>query len=1538
MTTTDSVNAVILVDKRVFNYQTIIDSLRDDVRYILYDVDDRTYETMVDYVKAKFSELNVTSFTTIGVVEYNTNLNYYRLFGNSSPDALITGVIWTDPSLETWSYINDFIVWLKTSYAVQHFDFLACSLYINMSWKYIIDTLSTTTGVQIRASTDKTGSSTLGGDWILESTGTDIDMREIYFNETIENFDGVLDLGASITNTIPDPLNPATPTIPFYNSGQGEFTYPRFCKIYNNSLYVVDQQNYRVQIFDTSFNYISQLKFGIAITDFVLNTTTGMYYVISHPIGRVYDANNNLLFTIGGLSYPRAMAIDSSGNIYISEGFRIRRFDPSGNSLGDFMNNQGSGDGQISNATTMTFDASGNFWLTDEGAFNSVNNHRVQKFTSTGTFLMKFGSGGTDNGQFRIPNGIAFDSSGNIYVGDFTNDRIQVFDSSGTFLRIIGNGSGIANGALDGPMDVAVDSNNNVYVVENQNHRLQKFTSSGTYLIKVGYLTNTNSSLTGAFNTPLDVQMFPSNGNFYVVDAGNHRVQKFNSSNVFVLTFGSLGSGNSQFNSPQRLAIDASENIYVSDMNNHVVKVFNSSGTYLRRVGTGSSGSATGQFNSPRGVAVDSAFNLYVTDNNTRIQKFNSSGTFTASYAIAQNAWGLAVDTSGNMYVTGVAEVYKYSPSGTILITMTNLTPWFVGINVRGISVDPLTNNFAIVNQAGAPFLKIYNSSGSRLLATNATTTTSNGGSIGIGPGSGMFYYNNTLFIAQEFGAIVYKASLEELLLTSSLASSTFTVAGLKTGSDAPFAITTRPTSNNSGTPITYTSNNTSVATIAADGSGNAITIVGTGIVTFTASQAATATYYAASITSNALTVTLATSTFASSTFQVASGKNVGDASFAIITRPTSDSNGAITYASNNPSVATITPDGSGNAISLVAIGDVTFTATQAATSRFAGSTRTSNQLTVSLGNPSIITSFTVSGGKAYGDASFAILTRPTTNSSGAITYTSNNTAVATIDASGNWINIVGVGDVSFNAVQAAVPNQFSSRTFTSNTLTVSLGTPTLSSSTFTVANTSKVYGDASFTILTRPTSNSSGAITYTSNNTAVATIDASGDWINIVGAGDVTFTASQAAVPNQFSSGSLTSGTLTVSLATPTISSSTFSVSSSKTFGDASFAILTRPISNSSGAITYTSNNMAVATIDASGDWINIVGAGDVTFTASQAAVPNQFSSGSLTSGTLTISKATPTLAFVSPPSTKFITDASFSVSATSASDGAVLYLSSDISLATVHPTSGIVILKGVGTVIITASQASTSNYNSPSNTTCSISIQSAGTSLQGTTVTSGTSFAELDLSGASLVGTTISGVSFSGANLSNVDFSGAVITGTDFTNVNLSGAMNLPAFSTVQKLQILKNINNNDISEVQVTELLSGSIINSLVEIPSDIINNATFIVAPPSSVDGSGNKVVTVSISDISGNLSIYIPLNPTESVKINNSVYLFDGTNILDADGNAVNFITISGVPFKVYAGSIVAVNVMNEFNKIVITFPDGLKFGLYDLITELFVLK
>jgi len=483
---------------------------------------------------------------------------------------------------------------------------------------------------------------------------------------------------------------------------------------------------------------------------------------------------------------------------------------------------------------------------------------------------------------------------------------------------------------------------------------------------------------------------------------------------------------------------------------------------------------------------------------------------------------------------------------------------------------------------------------------------------------------------------------------------------------------------------------------------------------------------------------------------------------------------------------------------------------------------------------------------------------------------------------------------------------------------------------TFAVA-TSKTFGDVSFAITTRPTSNSNGTITYSSSNTAVATIDVSGNFITLVGAGDVSFNATQSPT-TQYTSGTVTSNTLTVARGTSNLASSTFAVTSSKTILDASFVITTRPTSNSSGAITYSSSNTSVATIDASGNFITIVGLGTVTFTATQAQ-SSQYLSATKTSNTLTVSKAMPTLAFVSPPTTKNVTDAAFTVTASSASSGAVTYSSSNTSFATVNPSTGLVTLKGVGTVTITASQASTATYDAPTNATCSIVIASAGTALQGQIVSSSTSYASVDLSGASLAGTTVSGVSFSGANLSNVNFSGAVITNTNFTNANISGATNLPTFSTVQKLQLLKNINNVEIGAVQVSEPVTGSDINAMLSVPNETVASAVFTVKVPTTVDGSGNKVVSISSGDTSGNKSVYIPINPNENVKINNIVYSFNGTNILDTNGNSVIYTSFAGVPFRIYAGSIVAVNIEDALNKI-----NVLGDGLYDILSSIFTLK
>src|SRR5205814_455037 len=95
---------------------------------------------------------------------------------------------------------------------------------------------------------------------------------------------------------------------------------------------------------------------------------------------------------------------------------------------------------------------SASLWVTD------TNNKRVQGFNSSGVYLSQFGSSGSGNGQFIKPQGIAIDTSGNLWVVDSnSNDRVEAFNSSGTYQSQFSS-FGTGNGQLNQPEFIAIDA------------------------------------------------------------------------------------------------------------------------------------------------------------------------------------------------------------------------------------------------------------------------------------------------------------------------------------------------------------------------------------------------------------------------------------------------------------------------------------------------------------------------------------------------------------------------------------------------------------------------------------------------------------------------------------------------------------------------------------------------------------------------------------------------------------------------------------------------------------------------------------------------------------------------------------------------------------------------------------------------------------------------------------------------------------------------------------------------------------------------
>ena len=230
-----------------------------------------------------------------------------------------------------------------------------------------------------------------------------------------------------------------------------------------------------------------------------------------------------------------------------------------------------------------------------------------------------------------------------------------------------GSGNGQFNDLLLG---ITVDSEGNVWVADRANSRVQKFNSKGEYLMQFG----TKGTGNGQFRYPqgLDID---SSSNVWVVDKLNNRVQKFNSKGEYLSQFGGSGSGNGQFASPEGLDIDSSGNVWVVDRGNNRVQKFNSKGEYLSQFGK--AGAGEGQLSGAMDLAVDSAGEIWVAENgNDRVQHFSADGKYISKFGSAgsadgqfQSPMGIDVDAEGNLWITDLESdrVQAFYPEGDFL-------------------------------------------------------------------------------------------------------------------------------------------------------------------------------------------------------------------------------------------------------------------------------------------------------------------------------------------------------------------------------------------------------------------------------------------------------------------------------------------------------------------------------------------------------------------------------------------------------------------------------------------------------------------------------------------------------------------------------------------------------------------------------------------------------------------------------------------------------------------------------------------------------
>lgn len=183
-----------------------------------------------------------------------------------------------------------------------------------------------------------------------------------------------------------------------YGPGDGQFLWPVATAFDSKDrLYITDEQNQRVSIFDSSGNYLG--KWGV-----------------------VGDGD-------GELNGPAGIAIGAEDNVYVADQHnnRIQKFTTDGQYLSQW-GTEGTGDGQFNLPWGVSLDSQGDVYVAD------WRNDRIQKFSPDGEFLAKFGETGEGDGQFHRPSSVAVDPEGYIYVADWGNERVQVLRPDGSYL------------------------------------------------------------------------------------------------------------------------------------------------------------------------------------------------------------------------------------------------------------------------------------------------------------------------------------------------------------------------------------------------------------------------------------------------------------------------------------------------------------------------------------------------------------------------------------------------------------------------------------------------------------------------------------------------------------------------------------------------------------------------------------------------------------------------------------------------------------------------------------------------------------------------------------------------------------------------------------------------------------------------------------------------------------------------------------------------------------------------------------------------
>ena len=413
----------------------------------------------------------------------------------------------------------------------------------------------------------------------------------------------------------------------------------------------------------------------ISFTVGIAVDSAGVLYIADPAFNRVRTITGNTIRTIAGvdtfgssgdggpatraeLDNPTAVAVDSGGNIYISDEFnlRIRKISSTGiistiAGRSHYAGDNGSAtDALLHLPTHAISDSAGNIYIADN------DNHRIRKITPAGVITTIAGAGrcaySGDGGpaitaNICYPSQMAFDAAGSLYFTDSGNYVVRRVSPTGGISTVAGKGTsgdtGDGGPAISAqfkyPVGLAIDNQGNIYVSDLSSYKVRKFTLNGNISTVAG---TGSKGFSGDGATGASAQLsnpgflaLDSAGNLFISDEGNLRIRRL--SNGIIQTVAGIstccyvaGKGAQTYiGTPGGIAVDAAGNLFIAMRSLNRIGKLTPAGDFSIIAGNnsfgalGDGGLATNAFLfSPRSLFLDSAGDMIVADTfNSRIRK-----------------------------------------------------------------------------------------------------------------------------------------------------------------------------------------------------------------------------------------------------------------------------------------------------------------------------------------------------------------------------------------------------------------------------------------------------------------------------------------------------------------------------------------------------------------------------------------------------------------------------------------------------------------------------------------------------------------------------------------------------------------------------------------------------------------------------------------------------------------------------------------------------------------------------------------------------